>query len=280
MADAMAEPRLRYVSMGAHMPHADQKPLQGSLLTSTLRAGQELGSTHNLGQGVFMEDDSEAAPPRCMAMDRSLRCEARGGKIYVCDICTGKRTHTLKCKDASILCLCSGEPPEVIFSGDSAGKVRMWDVTTGELVRTFKGHLEMISCVVFCFEDFTLFSASADRTIRKWDPRTGECLATMTGHTMLVTYLAISPQLNCIFSASGDKTVKRWSISDGSLLGTMEGHDLPVTYLEVREEENVLVSVEWRGSGKLHWQLDTGARIKELDGQGGSNVQQTTLLVF
>ena len=158
-----------------------------------------------------------------------------------------------------------------LVSGGFDSTLRLWNTSNGALVRELKGHQNIVVSAIFSSDGANLASAGEDGTLRFWNPRSGEPVAAIDNAVSRPANLSFAPDGKRILTTSstnGRGSAAVYSVADGKFATNFRKHDGTITATAVAPDGKTAATAGGTGNEIYLWDLDTGAAIRKLSGQG------------
>ncbi len=215
--------------------------------------------------------------------DGRLLAASAGGRVKVWDLATGWRVLTLGEGAVEIGSLAFGADGR-LATGGSDGTIGIWETdAAGEALsfgesRRLAGHP---SPALYLAVDRAghIVSGSDDATVRVWDPSSGAQTRQLDGHGAFIASVAVTPDGRRAVSGGWDANLCQWDLESGTLIRRLAAHPGGVVALAISPDGRQALSgggsrfdQGWKSGTDLGvrlWDLDSGARIRQLDGHTG-----------
>ena len=199
------------------------------------------------------------------------------GLIRIWDLSTGESLNSLEGHSSPVrsVWITAPDGARIVSSDDLS--VRLWDGESGACLRVVEISPDWAFALAVTPDGRHAITGSNDSTLRSWDLETGQCLRTIKGPGGQSIKLAISPdgKLAALStSRDGSCLLTLWNLRNGALLRRLHDDVMEYFPLSVVDEGRQLVcsSGDWRIS---LWDLRSGERKKEIDGDTGSMSEVT-----
>jgi WD40 repeat protein len=183
----------------------------------------------------------------------------RDGTIFVWDLTTNQRLHTLKGHTSYLATLAFSPDGKTLLSGGADKKIRLWDVAEGKLLTTLEGHTDAVNSARFCADGKRIVSASKDKTVRVWNWAERRVIHTMTTGAFAVN-LALHPDGRRVAVGLADGQIRFWDVDTGEQFGQLRAHDGIVRGVAFSPDGKFLVSGGDDGILKV-WDHEAGRTI-------------------
>jgi len=157
--------------------------------------------------------------------------------IFICDLATGSRTHTLTGHDSPVTAVkWSPRKEHVLYSGSTNGKINIWDVRkTKNLLKslqTTESKKNGVDSISFTPNGFGLISLNSDGTLSLWKchngKRTKVNYAASSANNDRAGSTCVSNNNQVVFASNG-QNVQAYDIYTGEHMKTFNGHFKAVT---------------------------------------------------
>lgn len=149
-------------------------------------------------------------------------------------------------------------------------EVKIWDAETSALLFRLRGHADYPCSVAFSADGLKLVSAGgSDKSVIVWDLTNRQIVTKFKGHAEAVIAAKFSPDGRRVVSAGSDGTVRIWDPVVGQEIHQLK-HDGRVWAFDISPDGELIATTSGREerSRIQGWNLETGARIWELPGDG------------
>jgi len=214
------------------------------------------------------------------------------GQARLWDSETGALLRNFEGHAASILAAAFSSDGRRILSGSGDQTARLWDAQSARLLLELEGHSEPIVSVAFSPDGKRLLTGCLDRTARMWDAQTGAELGRYPSPGRVLSAV-FSPDGRRVITGNegfpialaGDQsdTVRVWDAQSGVPLRSLRPYGSSAVSIAVSPDgREVLVGAEGSSFSPDDcraqvWDVDTGSRLRTLEGQGVVSVECVAL---
>ena len=195
---------------------------------------------------------------------RTLAAGSLEGPIWLWNVQTGERLHTLTEPEFETHCLVYSPDSATLVSG-SLDAIRFWEVHSGQLLNTIPENVARANSGISLSPDGDTAAIATDEgVIRLLDTRTRKVTTTLRGHTRSVTTVAFSFNRSLLASGSEDRTIRLWHVDTGELLFTFPEQSNWITSIAFAPDGQTIASGT---SGEIYISdLATGKHTATLTG--------------
>ena len=226
----------------------------------------------NFPSETLLPHESNALELAFSADGRWLAADGNDHKIYIWDVSTASKVHTLAGHEGRITGLAFRSNDELISASED-GTVRLWNVTEERVIRQFQAGLNQVTSIALSPDEQQVVLGVTDGTIRLWEINTDILRGPFRGHVDVVLSVDFSSDGEQIASGSDDNTVRLWDVSTGTLVETFVGHEERVWSVAMHPDGELIASGSWDGTVRL-WNYDSPSETVGED--DGSNLPLAT----
>jgi len=163
-----------------------------------------------------------------------------------------------------------------LATGQGDGAIYVWNLNTSRRIMKLVGHTREVTILATLSEE-QLVSGSCDEKVRIWDLITGSCTKILGGFLGQINLLAALSGERLAISGQWDKTLRIWDLANGSYVKAFE-------ILKAGDENRPFVVLSGQrlalgssAGGISIWDLNTGNRIKNLEGHSFGTLSMAVL---
>ena len=218
----------------------------------------------NFPTEILLSHESNALEIAFSTDGKWLAADGNDHKIYIWDVSTASKIHTLAGHEGKITGLTFRSNDELISASED-GTLRLWHVSEEREIRRFQADLGQITSIALSPDEKQVISGVTDGTLRLWEVDTGLLRSTFRGHEDIVLSVDFSSDGEEIASGSDDNTVRLWDVATAALVETFVGHEKRVWSVAIHPKGELVASGSWDGTVRLWKSASTTDAVGEDD---------------
>ena len=193
--------------------------------------------------------------------NRMLASFRDGGKVFICDLLSGKITHTITLQRGGAENVIFLPNRKTLATLSKSWTVQLWDLITGELKDTLTKETEKIVYITASPDGDILAGVGDDGSVRLWNTETGSLRSTLKFDDGFITEIKFSSDAKTLVSNGGqdDNSILLWDVATGTIRTTFAEDIRNLWSSQFSPDGNILVSFDEERKSILVWDMKTGS---------------------